>query len=242
MMLFQTFRHISDYNFARVNKIRTSYLAPIDFDQQSDEFKPVTVAKLGRLRYWIKKMVQFPIGERWLVISASSIIGGARFTFLVMPILSLISIAVVFRGRVIKTNTWPHDRVNKALIDDQIDIFSKGATLRRYDWLEPSILRLIEGGAYIAAIQIFDLNTHLAFIVIFAILFGHYDSMYRALAGEKKPKWLNSVGLFIPGRLLVVALFATAELSLTTLAYYFGALYFVIASAQWVIANFMKGK
>lgn len=159
-----------------------------------------------------------------------------------MPILSLISIAVVFRGRVIKTQTWPRERVNKPLIDNQIDIFTKGASLTRYDWLEPSLLRLLEGGIYIWLTQAFDLNTHEIFVVIFAILFGHYDSMYRALASEKKPRWLDAIGLYIPGRIAVIVAFAIAGFDLTSLVYYFGALYFLIASVQWVISNFAKGK
>lgn len=242
MMLFQSVRHISDYNFARVNKIRKSHLDPIPFDQKSDLFIPTEKEKLGRFKYWAKKVVQFPIGERWLAISATSVIGGAKFTFIVMPILSLISIGLVFRGRVRTSLTWPKDRTHKTLIDSQLDLLGKSSTFSRFDWLEPSILRLIEGGLYICATVLFDLNLHQSFMIIFAILFGHYDSMYRALAGEKKPQWLTALGLSIPGRLLLIGLFVIYGLSLQNLVYYFGALYFFIASFQWIAANVVKGK
>ena len=149
MMLFQTFRHLSDYNFARINKIRSSHLEPLPFDLKNDGYVSTEREKKSRLEYWAKKALQFPIGERWLVISASSVIGGAKFTFLVMPILSIISIALVFRGRFTKTLTWPKARVNKNLIDDQIDSFINKDSTNRFDWLTPSLLRLLEGAILI---------------------------------------------------------------------------------------------
>jgi hypothetical protein len=237
MMLFQTFRHISDYNFARINKIRDSKLEPLDFEVKNDGYTNIEKEKKSRLEYWSKKAVQFPIGERWLVISASSVIGGAAFTFTVMPILALISIAFVFRGRVRKTITWPKLRVNKQLIDDQLDTFRYKNSENRFDWLQPSILRLLEGAFYIALAIITDLDRSLLFLLLFAILFNHYDNMYRALQSEAKPKWLSFAGGFIAGRLILVSLFVYFGISLEPLLYYFALLFFVISSVQWVASR-----
>jgi hypothetical protein len=237
MMLFQTFRHISDYNFARINKIRDSKLEPLDFEVKNDGYTNIEKEKKSRLEYWSKKAVQFPIGERWLVISASSVIGGAAFTFTVMPILALISIAFVFRGRVRKTITWPKLRVNKQLIDDQLDTFRYKNSENRFDWLQPSILRLLEGAFYIALAITTDLDRSLLFLLLFAILFNHYDNMYRALQSEAKPKWLSFAGGFIAGRLILVSLFVYFGISLEPLLYYFALLFFVISSVQWVASR-----
>ena len=237
MMLFQTFRHLSDYNFARINKIRSSYLAPLDFDLKNDGYISVEREKKSRLEYWSKKAVQFPIGERWLVISATSVIGGARFTFLVMPILSLISIALVFRGRFKKSLTWPKERVNKDLIDDQIDSFKSKGSTNRFDWLMPSVLRLLEGAILIEIAVTTDLDRSVIFLLLLAILFSHYDNMYRALQGENKPTWLSIAGGFIFGRLFLIALWIWFGWSLTILVYYFCALFFVLSSAQWVLSR-----
>jgi hypothetical protein len=237
MMLFQTFRHISDYNFARINKIRSSQLDPLDFDIKNDGFINVESEKKTRLEYWSKKAVQFPIGERWLVISASSVIGGAAFTFTIMPILALISIALVFRGRVRKTLTWPKMRVNKQLIDDQLDTFRYKNSENRFDWLQPSILRLLEGAFYIALAITTELDRSLIFLLLFAILFNHYDNMYRALQSEAKPQWLSIAGGFIAGRLLVVSLLVYFDISLQPLLYYFVALFFVVSSVQWIASR-----
>jgi TRAP-type mannitol/chloroaromatic compound transport system permease small subunit len=240
MMLFQTFRHLSDYNFARINKIRSSYLAPIDFHLKHDGYKTVDYEKKSRFEYWSKKAVQFPIGERWLVISATSVIGGAKFTFLVMPILSLISISLVFRGRVKKSLTWPKERVNKDLIDDQIDSFKSKGSTNRFDWLMPSVLRLLEGAILIQIAVTTDLDRSVIFLLLLAILFSHYDNMYRALQGEKKPAWLSIAGGYIFGRLFIIALWIWFGWSLTILVYYFCILFFIVSSVQWVLSRKAK--
>jgi len=240
MMLFQTFRHLSDYNFARINKIRSSHLEPLDFNLKNDGFVSVEREKKTRLEYWSKKALQFPIGERWLVISASSVIGGAAFTFTIMPILSLISIALVFRGRFIKTITWPKDRVNKNLIDDQLDSIKNKSSTNRFDWLEPSLLRLLEGAIFIELAVVTKLDRSVIFLLLFSILFNHYDNMYRALQGEKKPTWLSIAGGYIFGRLLVVALWIWLGWSLTILVYYFSALFFIVSSIQWILSHKAK--
>ena len=237
MMVFQTFRHLSDYNFARIKKVRSTDLPVIDFNQASDGFIPVDKVKKSRFEYWSKKAVQFPIGERWLVISASSVIGGAAFTFTIMPILALISIVLVFRARVRKSRTWPKIRVNKNLIDDQLDFFKNKNSTNRFDWLEPSILRVIEGGVFIWAVSVTDLNRPAAFLLLFAILFGHYDNLYRALQGERKPKWLSIAGGFILGRVALLGIFLALGWSIIPLVWYFGALFFVISSFQWIAAH-----
>ena len=240
MMLFQTFRHLSDYNFARINKIRSSHLEPLDFNLKNDGFVSVEREKKTRLEYWSKKALQFPIGERWLVISASSVIGGAAFTFTIMPILSLISIALVFRGRFIKTITWPKDRVNKNLIDDQLDSIKNKSSTNRFDWLEPSLLRLLEGAIFIELAVVTNLDRSVIFSLLFAILFNHYDNMYRALQGERKPTWLSIAGGYIFGRLLLVVLWIWLGWSLTILVYYFSALFFIFSSTQWILSRKVK--
>lgn len=242
MMVFQTFRHLSDYNFARINKVRSTNLPVIDFNQASDGFVPVDKVKKSRVEYWAKKAIQFPIGERWLVISATSIIGGAAFTFTIMPILALISILLVFRSRIRKSRTWPKMRVNKNLIDNQLDFFKNENSTNRFDWLEPSILRALEGAIFIWAVAATDLSRPAAFLLLFAILFGHYDNMYRSLQGEHKPKWLAIAGGFILGRVILLGIFLALGWSIIPLVWYFGSLFFIISSIQWVAGHKVRSK
>ncbi len=234
MMVFQAVRHLSDYNFARINKVRSTDLPIIDFKVANDGFVPIKKAKKSRLQYWAKKAIQFPIGERWLVISASAVIGGAAFTFTVMPILATLSIVAVFRARLRVTRTWPKQRVNKEVIDDQLDTFKNAKSTNRFDWLEPSILRALEGAVIIGLTVISDLNRPTAFLLLFAIIYGHYDNLYRALQGEHKPKWLSLAGAFITGRIALLGLFVIFSWSITPLVWYFGVLFLVVSSIQWV--------
>ena len=240
MMVFQAVRHLSDYNFARINKVRSTDLPIIDFKQANDGFVPFKQAKKSRLQYWAKKAVQFPIGERWLVISASSVIGGAAFTFTIMPILAAISIIVVFRARIAVSRTWPKARVNKDLIDDQLDFFKNPKSTNRFDWFEPSILRAVEGSIIIVLTVVAELNRPTAFLLLFAIIYGHYDNLYRALQGEHKPKWLSIAGAFILGRLVILGIFIAFSWSITLLVWYFGALFLVVSSIQWVSSQKLR--
>ena len=240
MMLIQTFRHLSDYNFARSIKQRAEeqFLAPIDFSADFDGIIPSEREPKGRLRYWLGKIIQFPIGERWLVISASAVIGGASFTFTVMPILAFISALVVFRGRTIRTLKMQKERSRGILISAQQDsLFVRLSFLKRFDWIEPSFLRVIE---FALLLWIFIMNEQIkiaTFIIFFAIVFHHYDNLYRSLQNEKKPIWLSSLGLFIEGRLLFLAIAAFSGWSLDYFAWYFSTLFLVISSAQWVLSH-----
>ena len=234
MMVFQAVRHLSDYNFARIHKVRSTDLPIIDFKLANDGFVPIKKAKKSRLQYWAKKAIQFPIGERWLVISASAVIGGAAFTFTVMPILAAISIIAVFRSRIRVTRSWPKERINTELIVDQLDTFKNPKSTNRFDWLEPSILRAIEGAVVICLTIVADLNRPAAFLLLFAIIFGHYDNLYRALQGEHKPKWLSYAGTFIIGRILILGIFIIFSWSIAPLVWYFGVLFLVVSSIQWI--------
>jgi hypothetical protein len=207
---------------------------------KNDGYVSVEHEKKSRWEYWSKKAVQFPIGERWLVISASSVIGGAAFTFTIMPILALVSIVLVFRGRVKKTMTWPKNRVNNNLIDDQLDSMNSKNSTNRFDWLTPSLLRLLEGAIVIELAFVTDLDKSVIFLLLFAILFNHYDNMYRALQNERKPIWLSVAGGFVFGRLLIIALWIWMGWSLSILVYYFSVLFFVISSVQWILSRKTK--
>ena len=214
MLLIQTFRHLSDYNFAGVVRIRgeETFEQPVEFMAEFDGIVVTEPPPKGRLRYWLGKIIQFPIGERWLVISASAVIGGAAFTFIIMPILATISAIVVYRGRIILTRKMPKTPISKPLISYQSDLFGvKRSFTKRFDWIEPSLLRLFEVGFLIWVFSNVDAIGTPTYIIIFSIIFHHYDNLYRALQGEKKPNWLSALGLFVGGRILVLGIAAFQE-------------------------------
>jgi len=240
MMLIQTFRHLSDYNFAQSVKIRNEELlkVPVEFMADFDGIIPSERLPKGRLRYWLGKIIQFPIGERWLVISATAVIGGATFTFTAMPILALISAIVVYRGRIIRTRKMEKTRLTSNLIVNQLDLLGIRRTIStRASWIEPSIWVAIEGIILIAIFASQGLMAGTSFLLLFAILFHHYDALYRALQNEKKPIWLQVAGLYLGGRVLVIGTFLLLGLSEALLTWYFTLLFVFLASGQWVLSH-----
>lgn len=240
MMLIQTFRHLSDYNFARVVKIRAEekFATPVDFMAEFDGIIPTEREPKGRLRYWLGKIIQFPIGERWLAISASAVIGGAAFTFTAMPILAFISAVVVYRGRIRRTREMPPESIQSSFIVEQLDLLGlKRSITRRFDWVEPSILRALEGAFLLWIFASANQINIASYMIIFAIVFHHYDNLYRALQNDRKPAWLSALGLFVGGRILLLGVAALQEWPLEYFAWYFSLLFLVISSAQWVLGH-----
>jgi phosphatidylglycerophosphate synthase len=240
LMLIQTFRHLSDYNFAQSMKIRNEekFEVPVDFTADFDGIIPTEREPKGRLRYWLGKIIQFPIGERWLAISASAVIGGSAFTFTIMPILAFISAAVVFRGRIIRIRKIEKTPLKSNLIVTQLDLLGiKRTFTSRASWIEPSILRTVEGLALIILFSNQNLLGTTSFLILFAIIFHHYDNLYRALQNEAKPLWLSALGLNVGGRVLLLGVAIYTGWSLSIFAWYFGLIFLFFSSAQWVMAH-----
>ena len=253
LMAIQTFRHLSDYNFSQVVKARASEEAPVPVDFMA-EWDGITaqIEELDsddehaftkrRLRYWLGKIVIFPIGERWLAISFTAAVGGALFTFTALPLLALFSIVWVYRVRIAKTLAMAKTRIQSQVIARQLDLgFSTKSFLTRFDWLEPSLLRAVELGAIIA---LFAVTGHLegslgvaGFVILFSIAFHHYDNLYRSMQNEQKPKWLTVLGLSVPGRIALLVLATILGWNLTFIAAYFSLLFLVASSFQWVVSH-----
>jgi hypothetical protein len=198
-----------------------------------------------RIRYWLGKIVIFPIGERWLAISFTAAVGGALFTFTALPALALFSMVWVYRVRIAKTLAMAKTRITSAVISRQLDLgVSAKPFLTRFDWLEPSTLRALELGALITLFALsgsFEGNLGIAsFVILFSIAFHHYDNLYRSMQNEQKPKWLSVLGLSVPGRIILLAAAPLLGLNLVVFAVYFSVLFLVVSSIQWVISHRVK--
>ena len=256
LMTIQTFRHLSDYNFSQVVKARSAeeIPVPIDFmskwdgitaqlEQVDSEDEHAYIKR--RIRYWLGKIVIFPIGERWLAISLTAAVGGALFTFTALPLLALFSMLWVYRVRVAKSLSMAKTRIKSQVIARQLDLgFKAKPTFSRFDWLEPSVLRATELGVLICLFAFsgnFTEATGVAsFLILLAIAFHHYDNLYRSMQNEEKPKWLSILGLSVPGRIMLLVAAILVGLNLTLLAGYFSVLFLVISSIQWVVSHRAK--
>ena len=256
LMAIQTFRHLSDYNFSQVVKARAAEEAPapVDFMADWDGIK-AQIEELDsddehaftkkRIRYWLGKIVIFPIGERWLAISFTAAVGGALFTFTALPLLAIFSMVWVYRMRITKTLVMAKTKIQSRVISRQLDLgFSPSLVLARFDWLEPSLLRVLEFGVLIALFAFTDnLEGNLgiaSFVILFSIAFHHYDNLYRSMQNEEKPKWLSLLGLSVPGRIVLLFAATLLGLDLVFVAVYFSVLFLVVSSFQWVISHRTK--
>ena len=255
LMAIQTFRHLSDYNFSQVVKARSAEEIPVPVDFMAD-WDGIT-AQLEeidaddehaytkrRVRYWLGKIVIFPIGERWLAISVTAAVGGALFTFTALPLLALFSMVWVYRVRIAKSLQMAKSRIKSLVIVRQFDLgWAQKTISQRFDWLEPSLLRALELGALIALFALtgkfIDDSASAAFVVLFSIAFHHYDNLYRAMQGEQKPNWLSWLGLTVLGRLLVLTVVALLGVGLEPIAGYFLVLFLGVSSLQWVLHSKM---
>lgn len=155
-----------------------------------------------------------------------------------MPILALVSAIVVLRGRAIRTLEMQKERSKGILISAQRDsLFIRLTFLKRFDWIEPSFLRVIESALLLWIFTMDEQINMVTYIIFFAIVFHHYDNLYRSLQSEKKPIWLSKLGLFIEGRLLVLAIAAFSGWGLDYFVWYFSTLFLVISSVQWVLSH-----
>jgi phosphatidylglycerophosphate synthase len=258
LMAIQTFRHLSDYNFSQVVKARAAEEVPVAVDFMADwDGITAQMEELDsddehaftkkRIRFWLGKIIIFPIGERWLAISVTAAVGGALVTFTVLPILALISMFWVYKVRITKTFAMAKTRIQSRIIARQLDLGITSKTfLTRFDWLEPSLLRALELGALIA---LFALTGNLegnlgiaSFIVLFSIAFHHYDNLYRSMQNEEKPRWLSWLGLTVPGRLLILVSVLMLGIDLEIAAAYFLTVTLLLSSIQWVLKNSHRTK
>ncbi len=256
LMAIQTFRHLSDYNFSQVVKARSAEEIPVPVDfmaewdgitarlEESDSEDENSYIK-KRIRYWLGKIVIFPIGERWLAISLTAAVGGALFTFTALPLLALFSMVWVYRMRITKTLAMAKTRIQSAVISRQLDLgVSTKPILTRFDWLEPSLLRALELGALIVLFALtgnFEGNLGIAsFVILFSIAFHHYDNLYRSMQNEQKPKWLSVLGLGVLGRITLLVAATLLGLNLAVFAIYFSVLFLVASSFQWVVSHRVK--
>jgi phosphatidylglycerophosphate synthase len=253
LMAIQTFRHLSDYNFSQVVKARAAEEIPVPVDFMAD-WDGVTsqMEELNsndehaftkkRIRYWLGKIVIFPIGERWLAISFTAAVGGALFTFTVLPVLAGISMFWVYRVRISKTLAMAKTRIQSAVIARQLDLgIQIKPFLTRFDWLEPSLLRALELGVLIALFAFTDnLSGELgiaSFVILFSIAFHQYDNLYRSMQNEAKPKWLSILGLSVPGRIVLFVVATLLGLNLVVFAVYFSVLFLLVSSFQRVLSR-----
>ncbi|MDP4804894.1 MAG: DUF5941 domain-containing protein [Candidatus Nanopelagicales bacterium] len=234
LITLQTFRHMGDYDFARVQRLREaivpvrSLLDPSDGNAISAGLSVATAMQASRsmnrssIVRWAKKVIHMPIGERWLLISVVAVVAGPAWALVALLIAGLIALGYVLVGRTLRTFTWHEPLVSSGVqfLREQIDLGPLGSTIAsafpetlrtrilsaRWGWAIPALLRLLELGAVTALVlALFPDAEVVGYVWLFVVAYHHYDTLYRALNGASVPRWIAWTGLGWDGRLIVVA-------------------------------------
>ena len=261
LIVMQTTRHVCDYDFARIQRLREATVPRVDIREVGDgrdvPRSGLSVAMDASARMnrrsavkWVKKVVHMPIGERWLLLSLLAITVGPAWALGGLLIAGLLALAYVLTGRVVRTLTWsgatPGD--GSQVLRTQLDagpvlaVFSRvipGPSLAgRFGWSVPVLLRVIELGSISALLILPDpANLVIAFWIIFVIAYHHYDVLYRSLQGAAPPRWLTWLGFGWEGRIAIIAIIAATAIwqpSLTILLAWWVLWFAGVASLQWL--------
>lgn len=237
LITLQTFRHMGDYDFSRVQRLREAAVPLRDLRDPTDG----TAARTGisvaaamdasrRMNRsaavrWAKKVVHMPIGERWLLISVVAVLAGPRWALMALLGAGLVALAYVLTGRILRTLTWRGalDARGVELLRAQTDLGPLGSAVTAafparvreallcapFGWSMPALLRLLELASVTAIVLIaFPDAVVVAYAWLFVVAYHHYDTLYRALNGARTPRWIVWWGLGWEGRLIVVAALA----------------------------------
>ncbi|MDA3022288.1 MAG: DUF5941 domain-containing protein [Actinomycetota bacterium] len=223
LMVVQTARHMGDYNFAVIQRIREGGLPLAALTDPDDPWgaQSGAIARSAQINSrpvvrWTKKVIHLPIGERWLVLSVVAVIVNGYWALLTLLVLTSLAWLYTLVGRVLRTLRWLREPAGVQIIADQLDAGPllgslptrwKPAPTSRWNWSFPMLLRILEMGivAWIA-IYAFPQWEALAFAYLFIIAFHHYDSLYRALSGSRAPRWITWSALGVDGRTVLIVL------------------------------------
>jgi Family of unknown function (DUF5941)/CDP-alcohol phosphatidyltransferase len=236
LVVLQTTRHMSDYDFSRIQRMREAHVPMRDVRIADDgaagtaggwsvsgAMEMSTRMNSRDAVRWAKRAIHLPIGERWLILSVFAATLGPTWALGVLLVAGLLALAYVTVGRTLRTLTWrgPSPAAGARLLARQADsgplawlvarlvpaAAGPGLWAGRAAWALPAALRLVELGLVATvALVWFPSVTVPAFWWMAVVAFHHYDTLYRALQDSAPPRWLVWLGLGWEGRTVVVLL------------------------------------
>ena len=251
MVVLQTTRHMTDYDFSRVQRRREASVPARSVLEASDGAEVSSsgwsvrqameissrVNRRNAIR-WAKRALHMPIGERWLILSVGAALLGAEWALGLLFVAGLVALVYVTTGRAMRTLGWRGLAPIEAaqLLARQADagplawLLARGIPASTWEafwstpaaWAVPAALRFIELGLVaVVTLALYPAAVVLAFWWVTIIAFHHYDVLYRAVAGHPTPRWITWSGLGWDGRTLLVLISAAAGLAA------FGAMLFL---------------
>lgn len=205
-MVLQTLRHHVDFAY-----------------HESLRGQPVTEVRVTAadapsrsLGYWARKVVVLPIGERWALIAILTALTSPRIVFSVLLIWGLLALAYTTVGRVQRSLRGTAVRTESAVdalramcdLPLAIRAAAREPLTAKLGWLTPPTIQFV---AYVVVLGLIVDDALLgaaAFTFLGAVIYHHYDVVYRIRANAgQPPRWLSiALGGNLGRSVLVVAL------------------------------------
>ena len=264
LVVVQTTRHMTDYDFSRIQRMREAYVPRLPLTSPDDgssgtaggwsvagamEFS-TRINRRDAVR-WAKRALHMPIGERWLVISVLAAVLGATWALGGLLVLGLVAFTYVIVGRTLRSLTWRGATPSAGVTflrrqSDSGPVLSMlgshpGIWNGCFAWVIPAVLRFLEL-SIVAAIAFIWVPAAIpvAFWWMAVVAFHHYDTLYRAMQDAAAPRWLTWLSLGWDGRTILVVVLACVGLlvsGLTVASWLLAAVVVVVASVQWLLVQ-----
>lgn len=189
-MVLQTLRHHIDF----------AYHESLRGQPTTDQ--PVTAADAPRrsIGYWARKVVVLPIGERWALIAILAAVTNPRVVFTVLLIWGVLAAAYTTAGRVRRSLAGNGVRTEEAVdalramcdLPLAIKAAASEPLTAKLGWLTPPTIQLV---SYVVALGLIvndSLVGAATFVLLAAVIYHHYDVVYRIRANAAQPpRWLS---------------------------------------------------
>jgi len=173
--------------------------------------------------HWIKKMIVFPIGERFAAISLTAALFTPRTTFIVLlvwgGIAGIYSLSAHLMHTVARRSGYIPSAFVSALRDD--GFLGRHLHVRgRFSWLAPGVIRALEYGLLILTAALAHGHAMRACFALLAVLaFHHYDTVYRLRQqGAPPPVWVSLAGGGWDGRIILAFIALVAAVTTAGMA------------------------
>jgi phosphatidylglycerophosphate synthase len=188
LVILQTLRHLSDYNFVKLQSL---------YEEKKSE--PIR----GGIFYWIKKVINLPIGERWLLLALLPLLTSVSSSLRALIYLGIISFLYVLFARARRIRKWTKKSIDVQFLVAQRDtLLPLKISASPIAWSIPSVIRGFEFFLLIATPL--NVSPGVRFSLLASVALWHYTNLYDALQGRSP--WMGVAGLKVLGRVAICIL------------------------------------
>ncbi|HEX4790583.1 MAG TPA: DUF5941 domain-containing protein [Actinospica sp.] len=169
--------------------------------------------------YWARKVVVLPIGERWALIALLTALTTPRVVFAVLLVWGALAAGYTTLGRVQRARRFTGTRTEEAVdalramcdLPLSVRAFARDPFTGKLGWLVPPLIQAV---AYLVVIGLIFADPLLgaaSFTLLAAVIYHHYDVVYRIRANAgQPPHWLTVALGGNLGRSVLLVLLGTA--------------------------------